>query len=189
MNQRLQRFSLLFILVFTMSIIIQPMTPQGKVHADPVCNSIDDCKRLILAANTRIEELLRPGPTLGPIARDADGSISVMSHVQAERYCAPLGGLPTIRQLFLALNPLGVSETPRPGFYLIHSQEGDFYYALSVARYEGGGNGYWSSTLDPDRPEYAFDASCTRDGCGVSAVYRTSNTSWFKNLVRCVARR
>jgi hypothetical protein len=66
---------------------------------------------------------------LGPIARNADGSVSQMSHREAVSYCSTRGGLPTIKQLALLMNPNGVSDTRRDEYSKVAPQsEPQFFY-------------------------------------------------------------
>ena len=83
--------------------------------SEPVCHSVPECEQLIHRAQARLQEL-KPSMQLGPLARNADGSIATMSRDQARTYCDSIGKrIPHIKELALALNPRGVHPDPSPG--------------------------------------------------------------------------
>jgi hypothetical protein len=68
--------------------------------------------------------------SLAPIGRDAHGEALYLTYDDAKEYCADRGmRLPTIQELASALNPKGVSKSPKEGFNKISPQdEAPFYY-------------------------------------------------------------
>ena len=125
------------------------------------------------------------GVTLGPIVRNPDGSVKHMSHEQAVRYCATRGGLPTAKQLAMALSPEGVSATERKGFYKvsIRNQPAFYYNSDSYKRPSGdeGSVWFWSSSVysDNDNGAYVFGGG----NGSIENVYRG-----HKGAVRCLGR-
>ena len=131
----------------------------ASAHADPVCNTVAECEQLITAAQARIQEL-QPAPQLGPIVRNEDGSVRRMIHGEAVSYCSTRGGLPTAKQLALALNPRGVGDTPREGFYSVSPEnEASFYYNSDTYGPPSGDvrrEWFWSSSVYYDFSAYVF---------------------------------
>jgi hypothetical protein len=105
---------------------------------------------------------------LGPVARDAQGRVVRMTHMEAASHCRRQGSrLPSIRELALAYNPGGIHLTESsPGrFVSIQSADYrvDFYYDVEAYQRGSGDeamNWFWSATLPPGSPDhaYVFDA-------------------------------
>jgi hypothetical protein len=56
-----------------------------SAHASPVCNTLDECRRLDQAVQKRIQQL-QPAFTLASIARTNDGQIASMNQYEASDY-------------------------------------------------------------------------------------------------------
>jgi hypothetical protein len=119
---------------------------------------------------------------LGPIARNADGSVRTMTQRDAISYCSTRGGLPNIKQLALALNPNGVSDTRRDEYSKVAPQnEPQFYYFDGSYNRPSGDDGlffFWSSSLYAGTLSSAYGFDGTKGYIGVSS----RGTS---NAVRC----
>lgn len=151
---------------------------------DPVCGTLAECQSLKAQVEARIAELT-PAPVLGPIVRNTDGSVRRMTQSEAVSYCATRGGLPTAKQLALALNARGVSDTAREGFYRVAPKnETPFYYNYGAYERPTGDEGsewFWSSSLRPNYDVSAF--AFFGYGGYIDDYYRGSNVA-----VRCGGR-
>lgn len=89
---------------------------------------------------------------VSPVARTTAGKMLQMNHDEASAYCAALGArLPTAQEIATALNPDGVSVSPKEGFYLDKPKgEVPFYYNPSTyvrpTLGENDDTNYWSWT-------------------------------------------
>ncbi len=119
---------------------------------------------------------------LGPIARNADGSVSRMTQREAVSYCSTRGGLPTIKQLALLMNPNGVSDTRRDEYSKVAPQsEPQFYYTDASYIRPPGDEGlffFWSSSLYAGSLSSAFGFDGNKGFIGVSS-------RGTQNAVRC----
>jgi hypothetical protein len=142
----------------------------------------------IAALKQRVAELERrldpvPTVTLGPIVRNTDGSVRRMTQREAVSYCATRGGLPTAKQLALALNARGVSYTAREGFdERSPKNEPAFYYNDRLYERPTGDEGrefFWSSSIYNGFNGWAFQGNygdVIIDG------------RWDSHAVRCAGR-
>ena len=134
------------------------------------------------AEQARVQEL-QPVPLLGSTVRNADGSVLWMTYSEAVTYCSTRGGLPTAKQLAMALNPTGVSDRPRVGFKRISPKNEDrFYYNRdSYLRPSGEDrhDWFWSSSVYYDLDAFIFDSHYG----DIKYVNRDTG-----NPVRCVGR-
>ncbi len=143
---------------------------------------IAELEKKVAEIEKRLDQV--PTVTLGPIVRNTDGSVLRMTQNKAARYCATRGGLPTAKQLALALNAKGVSDIAREGFYEVAPKnETPFYYNYGSYERPTGDEGsewFWSSSLLPsyDDGAYVFHGSS-----GVIGDARYDN-----NAVRCAGR-
>lgn len=123
---------------------------------------IAELERKVAEIENRLDQVppSSPGVTLGSIVRNADGSVRRMTQNEAVSYCATRGGLPTAKQLALALNAKGVSDTARDGFYQVAPKnETPFYYKNYAYERPTGDEGrewFWSSSLHPYDADFAF---------------------------------
>ena len=119
---------------------------------------IAELEKKVADIEKRLDQV--PTVTLGSIVRNADGSVRRMNHSEAISYCATRGGLPTAKQLALALNAKGVSATAREGFYKVAPKnEPAFYYNYGAYERPTGDEGsewFWSSSLRPNYGDNAF---------------------------------
>jgi hypothetical protein len=113
---------------------------------------------------------LQPAPVLNPVTR-LNGDIHYLNLSEADRYCKTRehSRLPTPQEFATALNPKGVSNTPRDGFHEVYKEDGsvDFYYNPSTYRRPSGDKvpgdeddvWYWtlplSTSVSPDAFTYA----------------------------------
>ncbi len=140
----------------------------GLARADDSCADqaaeIAALKQRVAAIDRRFDQV-RPnmpgGVTLGPIVRNANGSVKRMTYKQAVSYCATRGGLPTSRQLAMALNPSGISDREREGFPKVSPKnEPDFYYNYGSYERPAGDEGsewFWSSSVNSDGYSFVFN--------------------------------
>ncbi len=159
----------------------------GAARADETCknreSSIADLEKKLAEFERRLDQV--PTVSLGPIARKSDGWLRRKPHAYATRYCATRGGLPTAKQLALALNPKGVSDIPREGFYEVApTGEPVFYYNYGTyeppTSYEGHAM-LWSSSI----PSNVGGAAFVFDG---SHGYIYEHTTFAHRAIRCVGR-
>ncbi len=138
---------------------------QSGTDTVPYCNSLDECRilkedlieKLAIVNSKIIEFSTHTTSKLGPIPR-YHGEIDYMYYAGSLRYCETRGGIPSIKEIAMALNPNGVSDTkpPLPGFKEIKPRyEPSFWYNYRTYHVpspdlNNSNVGIWSSTSSSD---------------------------------------
>jgi len=99
-----------------------------SMQAKKICKTLDECTNTRLKGKASNSVPLRiEVPELGEIVRNADGSVRLMNHYEAEAYCQKQGSrLPTARELGLVSQSLGAKgfrETEYPNVPINNSRE------------------------------------------------------------------
>lgn len=189
------RTILLFVFSFVTILTIK------NVYAQEACNSTKECKSLLFQVESRLNKLrgavdltalIKKGDLgTGDYCHDTpDQSVCPMSQVEADAYCSEFhGGLPTLKQLVLAVNPRDVNEKKdAASFKISENGENNLYYKrkLAQAPHPAGADAWldfiWTSKLSSFDSSFAHIVGFGYASNQIGGYHRDRPAS-----VRCVA--